>query len=160
MVDGFRIINSIFFRGKEKNRGNTERSCSKVSTFLYGRRKSEEWSSKNCFYSKQKFLPTLFFHIKFWRNFKDKNQGCFKLGWALIKSIFTYPGCSYFQFLMKNLWHHNYTKMTGLYYYLDRKFEISPTFLIYFGWNMMGVIFIILVLRSLKRNVFIFQTKE
>jgi len=61
---------------------------------------------------------------------------------------------------MKNLWHHNYTKMTSLYYKLSKKFEISPTFLIYFERNLMGIIFIILVLRLLKRNVFIYQKRE
>ena len=53
---------------------------------------------------------------------------------------------------MKNLWHHNYTKMTSLFYI----FEISPTFLIYFDWNLMGNIFRILVLRLLKKENLIY----
>jgi hypothetical protein len=44
--------------------------------------------------------------------------------------------------------------MTSLYYNLDRKFEISPAFLIYFDCNLMGIIFSILVPRLLKRKVF------
>ncbi len=58
---------------------------------------------------------------------------------------------------MKNLWLHNYTKMTSLYYNFARKFEISQTFLIDFDWNLMDITFIILGLRLLKLNVFEFQ---
>ncbi len=60
---------------------------------------------------------------------------------------------------MKNLWHHSYTKMTSLYYYMARKFEISPTFLIYFEWNLMGILVSMLVLRLLKKKCFYFSKK-
>jgi len=60
---------------------------------------------------------------------------------------------------MKNVWHHNYTEMTSLYYNLAGKFEISPTFLIYFDWNLMGIIISILVLRALKEEMFLFFKK-
>jgi len=41
--------------------------------------------------------------------------------------------------------------MTSLYYNFAKKIEISPTFLIYFEWNLMGIIFGILVLRLVKK---------
>jgi hypothetical protein len=61
---------------------------------------------------------------------------------------------------MKNLWHHNYTKITSLYYNLAREFEISPTFLIYFDWNLVGIIFSILLLRLLKKGMLSFFKKN
>jgi hypothetical protein len=61
---------------------------------------------------------------------------------------------------MKSLWHHNYTKMTSLYYNLARKFEIFPTFLIYFDWNLIGIIFSILVLRLFRKEMFLFFKKR
>jgi hypothetical protein len=68
---------------------------------------------------------------------------------------------------MKNLWHHNYTKMTSLYYNLARNFEISPTFLIYFDWNLMGIIFMsaitivpLLFLNTIDKDVFVCMTKQ
>ncbi len=74
--------------------------------------------------------------------------------------LFTYLGRLYFEFLMKNLWHHNYTNIISFCYNLVRKCELSPTFLIYFDWNLLGIIFRILVLKLSKRNVFTFQKRQ
>jgi hypothetical protein len=49
--------------------------------------------------------------------------------------------------------------MTSFYYNLDRKFEISQTFLIYFDLNLIDIIFIILVLMLLKKEMFLFFKK-
>ncbi len=86
------------------------------------------------------------------------SQGCFKYGWALspcplLKSPLYLPWLLIFWVSDENLWHHNYSKMTSLYN-LARNFEISPTFLIYFDWNLMGIILSIWVLRLLKTKCF------
>ncbi len=46
------------------------------------------------------------------------------------------------------------TILKWLYYNFARKFEIPKTFLIYFDRTLMGIIFIILVLRLLKKKCF------
>jgi hypothetical protein len=61
-----------------------------------------------------------------------------KVEWALrpcplIKSPLYLPSLFLFEVSGEKLVTlHNFTKMTSLYYNLARKFEISPTFLIYF----------------------------
>ncbi len=49
--------------------------------------------------------------------------------------------------------------MTSLNYNLARNFEISPTFLIYFDGNLMGIILNILTLKFIKKKCFYFSKK-
>ncbi len=72
----------------------------------------------------------------------------------LIKVLFTYLGCFYFEFLMINLWHLKHTKMTSWYYNLARNFLIS------FEWNLVGVILSISALRLVKKEMFLFFKKD